>query len=57
MKTSNYAIESIKQFEFGYADSWVELYNYLIWKWYNDDLIAQTNVFLDLKTKKDKKSI
>ena len=46
--------ESIEKYEFGYADSWIELYNYLIWKWYNDDLIAQTNVFLDLKTKKDK---
>lgn len=46
--------ESIEKFEFGYSDSWVELYNYLIEKWYNDDLIWQTNVFLDLNTKKDK---
>ena len=46
--------ESIEKYEFGYADSWIELYNYLLWKWYDDDLISQTNVFLDLKTKKDK---
>lgn len=46
--------ESIEKFEFGYSDSWIELYNYLIEKWYNDDLITQTNVFLDIKNKKDK---
>ncbi|MDD5769878.1 MAG: DNA primase [Candidatus Gracilibacteria bacterium] len=46
--------ESIKTFEFGYADSGIELYNYLIQKGYNDELISQSNVFLDLKTKKDK---
>lgn len=46
--------ESIEKFEFWYSDSWIELYNYLIEKWYNDDLITQTNVFLDIKNKKDK---
>lgn len=46
--------ESIKEFSFWYADSWVELYWYLKEKWYDDDLISETNVFLDLKTKKDK---
>jgi len=46
--------ESINNFDFWYADSWVELYNYLKEKWYDDDLILQSNVFLDLKTKKDK---
>lgn len=41
-------------FHFGYADSWVELYNYLKNKWYDDDLISQSNIFLDIKTRKDK---
>lgn len=46
--------ESINIFELWYADSWVELYAYLKEKWYEDSLIAESNVFLDLKTKKDK---
>lgn len=46
--------ESIKTFQFWYADSWIELYWYLKEKWYDDDLISETNVFLDLRTKKDK---
>lgn len=45
---------TIKSFDFWYADSWVELYAYLKQKWYDDDLISQTNVFLDIKSKKDK---
>jgi DNA primase len=44
----------MEDFHFGYADSWVELYGYLKWKWYDDDMIKQSNIFLDLKTKKDK---
>lgn len=46
--------ESIEDFDFGYADSWVELYNFLKEKWYWDELIEETNVFLDMRSKKDK---
>lgn len=46
--------EDIKKFWFGFADSGVELYNFLKKKEYDDDLISESNVFLDLKTKKDK---
>ena len=46
--------ESIEKFEFWYSNSWIELYNYLKQKWYDDDLIIETNVFLDVKSKKDK---
>lgn len=46
--------ESINTFEFWYADSWVELYNYLKQKWYDDELIWESNVFSDLKTRRDK---
>ncbi|MFK7780302.1 MAG: DNA primase [Candidatus Gracilibacteria bacterium] len=41
-------------FHFGYSDSGVELYNYLKKKGYNDELIIKSNIFLDIKTKKDK---
>ncbi len=44
----------IQDFHFGYADSWLELYNYLKSKWYDDEMIIKSNIFLDLKTKKDK---
>lgn len=44
----------IKDFHFGYADSWIELYNYLKWKKYDDDLIKQSNIFLDISSRKDK---
>ena len=44
----------MEDFHFGYADSWVELYNYLKSKKYDDDLIKQSNIFLDINTKKDK---
>ncbi len=46
--------ESINTFEFWYADSGVELYNYLKQKWYDDELIWESNVFSDLKTRRDK---
>ncbi|MBT3728679.1 hypothetical protein HOF65_01885 [bacterium] len=32
----------------------MELYNYLKSKKYDDDLIKQSNIFLDINTKKDK---
>lgn len=46
--------ESIEKFKLGYADSWLELYRYLKEKWYDDDAIEQTNVFLNIRDKKDK---
>lgn len=44
----------MQDFHFGYADSWVELYNYLKSKWYDDEMIMQSNIFIDIKTRKDK---
>lgn len=44
----------IRDFNIGYSDSWVELYNYLKSKWYDDEQINESHIFLDLKTKKDK---
>lgn len=46
--------ESIAKFHFWYSDSWVSLYNYLKEKWYEDDLIASSQIFLNIKTRKDK---
>ena len=46
--------ETISKFNFWYADSWIELYNYLKDKWYDDNLISESFIFLDIKTKKDK---
>lgn len=46
--------EDIIKFHFGYADSWIALYNYLKWKWYEDELIGQSQIFLDVKSRKDK---
>lgn len=46
--------DSIESFDFWYSDSGVELYNYLREKWYSDELIEETNVFLDIRSKKDK---
>jgi len=44
----------IEDFHFWYSDSWVELFAYLKKKGYDDELIKQSNIFLDIKTKKDK---
>lgn len=46
--------EIINKFNFWYSDSWVELYNYLKKKWYEDEQIFDSKIFLDIKTKKDK---
>jgi len=46
--------EDIQKFHFGYADSWVSLYNYLKDKWYEDEQIGQSQIFLDIKSRKDK---
>lgn len=44
----------MEDFHFWYADSWVELFAYLKNKGYDDELIKKSNIFLDIKTKKDK---
>jgi DNA primase len=46
--------EISKKFYFWYADSWLELYNYLKNKWYDDEIIQSSNIFIDLKNRKDK---
>lgn len=46
--------ETLKKFHFWYSDSWTGLYSYLKEKWYDDNTIGQSNIFLDLRTKKDK---
>lgn len=46
--------EVIEKFNFGYSDSWVELYNYLKNKWFDDKLIEESMIFVDLKNRKDK---
>ena len=46
--------ESIQTFHLWYADSWVELYNYLKWKWYEDKLIEDSKIFIDVSRRKDK---
>lgn len=46
--------ESTKIFKIWFSDSWLELYNYLKSKWYEDSIIADSNIFLDIKSKKDK---
>lgn len=46
--------QDIADFHFGYADSWVSLYNYLKEKWYSDELIGQSQIFLNVKSRKDK---
>ena len=46
--------EALSKYNFWYADSWIELYNYLKEKWYDDNLISESLIFVDIKTKKDK---
>ena len=46
--------EIIEKFEFGYADSWVELYNYLKKAGYDDKLINDSAIFINVWAKKDK---
>ena len=46
--------ETIAKFNFWYSDSWVELYNYLKWKWYEDSQIFDSKIFVDIKSRKDK---
>jgi len=46
--------EIINNFNFWYSDSWIELYNYLKKKWYTDEQMDESKIFLDIKSKKDK---
>ena len=46
--------ESIEKFNLWYSNNWLELYNYLKEKWYEDSIIQESNIFLDIKSKKDK---
>ncbi|MCD5380885.1 DNA primase [Candidatus Gracilibacteria bacterium] len=46
--------ELIAQFEFGYSDSGVELYNFLKGKGYEDKMIEDSQIFNSVSQKKDK---
>lgn len=46
--------EIINNFNIWYSDSWVELFNYLKSKWYDEKIIFDSQIFLDIKSKKDK---
>ena len=46
--------EIIEKFEFGYSDSWIELYNYLKKLWYDDKIINDSAIFVNVGAKKDK---
>lgn len=49
-----FSAESIQNFHLWYADSGIDLYNYLKEKWYEDNLIEESKIFIDLARKKDK---
>lgn len=44
----------IRDFNIWYSDSWVELFGYLKSKWYTDEQISESQIFIDIKSKKDK---
>ena len=46
--------DDISKFHFWYADSWVALYNFLKERWYSDEIITASNIFVDIQRKKDK---
>ncbi len=46
--------ESIETFSLWYSDDWINLYNYLKEKWYDDNVIQESQVFLDIWRRKDK---
>ena len=46
--------EIINNFNIWYSDSGIELFGYLKKKWYEDEQIAESHIFLDIKSKKDK---
>ncbi|RKW23176.1 DNA primase [Candidatus Gracilibacteria bacterium] len=46
--------EIINNFNIGYSDSGIELFSYLKSKGYEDEQISESQIFLDIKSKKDK---
>jgi len=46
--------ESFEKFHFGYADNGSALYSYLKEKGYDDEIISESALFLDIRSKKDK---
>lgn len=46
--------ESIDIFSLGYSDDWVNLYNYLREKSYSDEVIQESQIFLDVWRRRDK---
>jgi DNA primase len=46
--------EDFEKFSFWFSDSWVALYNYLKEKWYDEGQITQSNIFVNLASRKDK---
>jgi len=46
--------EIIEKFDFGYSDSWIELYNYLKKAGYDDKIINDSAIFTNVWAKKDK---
>lgn len=46
--------ESMKDFSVWFSDSGIELYNYLKGKWYSDEQIEESTIFLNVKQRKDK---
>lgn len=46
--------QTIKDFHFWYSDSWLNLFNYLKNKWHDNKTITDSNIFLDINSKKDK---
>ena len=46
--------ETIIKFEFGFSDSGIALYNYLKEKWYEDNLIKESSIFVNVPQRKDK---
>ena len=46
--------EDFSKFNFGFSDSGISLYNYLKEKWYDDEMIKKSNIFVNIGQRKDK---
>lgn len=46
--------EDIQDFKIWFSDSGVDHFEYLRWKWYEDKAIADSQIFLDIRSKKEK---
>ncbi len=46
--------ESLDIFSLWYSDDWISLYNFLKDRWFDDSIIKESNIFLDLARRKDK---